>query len=94
MTIALAGGAAIGILFFGGLWLTVKKSLASKTPALWLIGSFLLRSAVTIVGFYFLSGNDWKKMVVCLIGFIIARTFMKQKIQLTKIKLVQTAMKK
>jgi F1F0 ATPase subunit 2 len=94
MTIALAGGGTIGILFFGGLWLTVKKSLASKTPALWLIGSFLLRSAVTIVGFYFLSGNDWKKMVVCLIGFIIARTFMKQKIQLTKIKLVQTAIKK
>jgi F1F0 ATPase subunit 2 len=93
MTIALAGGMATGLLFFGGLWLTVKKSLASRTPALWLIGSFLLRSAVTMVGFYYLSGDDWRRLIICLVGFIIARTFIKQKIQLTKIKLAQTAMK-
>ena len=93
LTIALAGGMATGLLFFGGLWLTVRKSLASKTPALWLVGSFLLRSAVTMAAFYFLSGNDWKRLVICVAGFIIARTFIKQKMQITKIKLSQTAMR-
>lgn len=93
MTIALAGGMITGLLFFGGLWLTVKKSLASKTPALWLIGSFLLRSAVTLVGFYYLSGNDWKRLAICLVGFITARTFLRQKIQSVQIKLSQTAIK-
>lgn len=71
--LALLVGIALGTMFFGGLWWTVKKGVASPRPALWFISSLLLRTGMTLAGFYFVSGADWKKMLACLIGFIIAR---------------------
>lgn len=67
-------GFVLGILFFGGLWLTVKKVVISQRPALWLIGSFLIRVSITLIGFYYLSQGSWKNLLVAVSGFIIART--------------------
>ncbi|MBK5269814.1 MAG: ATP synthase subunit I, partial [Bacteroidia bacterium] len=47
-------GLVLGTLFFGGLWFTVKKSVASKRPALWIFSSFFLRIGLTLIGFYFI----------------------------------------
>ncbi|MEO9146201.1 MAG: ATP synthase subunit I [Ginsengibacter sp.] len=66
-------GMLLGTLFFGGLWFTVKKTVVSKTPALWVFGSFLFRVSITLLGFYFIGLGDWEKLIICLIGFIIAR---------------------
>ena len=66
-------GLLLGVLFFGGLWFTVKKLLTSKTPALLMIGSFVFRISIVSAGFYFIGLGDWKKLVVCLIGFTVAR---------------------
>lgn len=71
---AFIGGIVLGILFFGGLWLTIQKALHSKKPALLFVGSFMLRMAVFLTGFYYVSQNSWQKMLVCLAGFLIART--------------------
>ena len=73
MILAFIGGMLLGTLFFGGLWFTVKKAVASKIPALWVLSSFLFRVSITLVGFYFIGLGDWKKLVVCLVGFIVAR---------------------
>jgi F1F0 ATPase subunit 2 len=78
MTVALFTGILIGAIFFGGLWLTLKKGLTSKNPALWIIGSFFMRTGITLSGFYFISGGDWKRLLVCLLGFIIARMLSKR----------------
>jgi F1F0 ATPase subunit 2 len=69
----LMAGLLLGALFFGGLWWTVQKGLTSRHPVLWFFGSNLLRTGLAVAGFYFTSGGDWRKFVVCLIGFIIAR---------------------
>jgi F1F0 ATPase subunit 2 len=66
-------GWLLGILFFGGLWFTVKKLTASKIPALMVLGSFIVRVGIVLIGFYFIGSGDWKKLIVCLIGFIVAR---------------------
>jgi F1F0 ATPase subunit 2 len=66
-------GWLLGILFFGGLWFTVKKLTASKIPALLVLGSFIVRVGIVLIGFYFIGSGDWKKLIVCLIGFIVAR---------------------
>jgi F1F0 ATPase subunit 2 len=66
-------GFLLGAFFFGGLWWTVQKGLTSQHPVLWFLGSNLLRTALAVVGFYFASRNDWRKFVLCLVGFIIAR---------------------
>lgn len=66
-------GGALGTFFFGGLWWTIRKSLASPKPALWVFGSLLLRMGVTMTGFYLVSGGDWQRLLSCLVGFVMAR---------------------
>ncbi len=75
LPLAMAGvaGLALGVVFFGGLWLTVNRGTASKRPALWFIGSILLRMSVVISGFYFVSGGHWEPLLTCLVGFAVAR---------------------
>lgn len=70
--VLLAGG-LIGTVFFGGLWLTVQKGLTSENPALWFFGSSLLRTGFALAGFYFISQGDWRKILLALLGFFIAR---------------------
>ena len=43
LALALLAGVALGAVFFGGLWWTVRKGVSSKHPALWFLGSLLLR---------------------------------------------------
>jgi len=81
---ALFAGILIGAIFFGGLWFTIKKGLTSKNPALWIIGSFLIRTGITLCGFYFISGGDWEKLLVCLLGFILARMLIKRFLPVSK----------
>jgi F1F0 ATPase subunit 2 len=69
----LGGGVVLGMLFFGGLWWTVAKGVNASQPALWFILSLLLRLAITLSGFYFVAGSDWRRLLICLAGFVIAR---------------------
>ena len=73
--VLLAGGAGVllGVFFFGGLWWTVRRGLSSKRPALWFIGSLLLRTSIVLAGIYLVSGGHWDLMLACLLGFVIAR---------------------
>ena len=75
LTLALAwlAGGLLGAVFFGGLWWTVRKSIASPQPALWIFGSLLVRMSVALTGFYFVAGSHWERMMVCLLGFVMVR---------------------
>ena len=73
LTLALAAGLLLGAIFFGGLWWTVRKGVLSKSPALWFLGSMLLRMSIVLAGFYFVGRGNWQRLVTCLLGFIIAR---------------------
>ena len=73
MALVLIAGMSLGALFFGGLWWTVQKGLSARQPALWFGSSLLLRSAIVLAGFYFVGGPDWQRLLVCLLGFLIAR---------------------
>jgi F1F0 ATPase subunit 2 len=73
LLLALAVGLSLGAIFFGGLCWTVRKGVSSKHPALWFLGSLLLRMSLVLVGFYFVGHGDWRRLVACLLGFIIAR---------------------
>ena len=73
LALALVAGLVLGAIFFGGLWWTVRKGISSRSPALWFLGSMLLRMGVVLAGFYFVGRGDWQRLVTCLLGFIIAR---------------------
>ncbi|MBU1565547.1 MAG: ATP synthase subunit I [Proteobacteria bacterium] len=70
---ALVAGVVLGVMFFGGLWWTVRRGFSSKQPGLWFFGSQLLRVSITLGGFYFVSGGHWQRLLVCLLGFLLAR---------------------
>ena len=70
---ATVAGLALGAVFFGGLWWTLRKSLASEHPALWLLGSLLARMSLLLVGVYLVSGGQWERLLAGLVGEIGAR---------------------
>ena len=73
LLMALVTGLLLGALFFGGLWWTVQKGVSSKRPALWFVGSLLVRTSIALAGFYFIARGHWQRLIVCLIGFVVAR---------------------
>jgi len=70
---ALAAGMLFGAMFFGGLWWTIQKGVSSTRPALWFFSSLLLRTSLTLAGFYVVSDGHWERLLICLVGFTIAR---------------------
>lgn len=73
LALALLAGGALGALFFGGLWWTVLRGASSATPARWFFGSMLLRMGLTLGGFYVIAGGQVDRLLLCLLGFVIAR---------------------
>jgi F1F0 ATPase subunit 2 len=73
LILALPAGMLLGALFFGGLWWTVQRSLLSAQPAILILGSFLLRTVVTLAGFRVALLGGWQALAACMIGFLIAR---------------------
>jgi F1F0 ATPase subunit 2 len=69
---AVAGG-VLGAVFFGGLWWTVRRGVSSPRPALWFLGSMLLRTGMVLAGFYLVGHGSWQRFVACLAGFVAAR---------------------
>jgi F1F0 ATPase subunit 2 len=70
---AFVTGVVLGAMFFGGLWWTVRKGVASRQPALWFFSSLALRTSSALAGFYFVGHGHWERLLVCILGFVIAR---------------------
>jgi len=73
LLMALAAGVLLGGFFFFGLLWTIRRFLSSRQPALWMLGSLLLRTGVVLAGFYYVSAGQWERMLLCLVGFLVAR---------------------
>jgi len=72
--IALASGGLLGTSFFGGLWYTVRHGLTAEYPAAWFAGSLVLRLGLILAGCYLLAPYGWRGLMLCLVGFLIARS--------------------
>ena len=73
LVLALVTGVLLGAMFFGGLWWTVRKGVSSTQPAIWFFGSLLLRMSIALAGFYFIARGHWERLLLCLLGFVVAR---------------------
>ncbi|MET4081950.1 F1F0 ATPase subunit 2 [Pedobacter sp. UYP30] len=73
MVVALVSGLILGIIFFGGLWLTVKKSLGTAYAALWFLASSVIRTAIVLTGFYFIAQGSLPRILISVAGFVAAR---------------------
>jgi F1F0 ATPase subunit 2 len=70
---AAAVGALLGGVFFGGLWQTVRRAVFSRYSGLWFAASMVLRTAVTLGGFYVFSRGRPASLAVSLLGFVAAQ---------------------
>ncbi|TDB68040.1 ATP synthase subunit I [Arundinibacter roseus] len=66
-------GLILGAVYFGGLWLTVRRALTSRSPGLYFLGSYVLRVVICLAGFYYVGMGSWQITLICLAGFIMAR---------------------
>lgn len=81
MLLSLLSGMLLGVFFFGGLWWTVRKGLSAQQPALWFFTSLIVRSTVVVAGFYLVAGSDWKRQLLCLLGFIVTRFIVTRRVR-------------
>jgi F1F0 ATPase subunit 2 len=73
MALSVVAGIGLGTIFFGGLWWTVHKAMTFPRPVHLFFGSLILRMSIALFGFYWIGKDDWKLLIACFIGFIIAR---------------------
>ena len=76
MAIAFAGGAVLGVIFFGGLYFSVDKLTSVKYPALMMLGSTVLRMAILLGGVYLLMSGEVKNAAAALVGIVLAKFVM------------------
>lgn len=70
---AITSGAITGLIYFGGLWLTLKKIAEYKLSYSLLLLSFALRLAFVLLVFYALVIYHWAYLAIALIAFLAMR---------------------
>lgn len=73
IVLAVIAGLLLGLFYYGGLWWTVRQLQTSQHLGLLFAGSFLVRTAVVVGGFFLVSGGDWLLIVASLVAFIGVR---------------------
>ena len=73
LTLALAAGVAIAAFYFGGLWLTVRRAVTSRRPALLTFGSFALRGTVAVVAMVWIARVHWQLLLATMAAFVLVR---------------------
>ena len=81
LAMAFLVGMGTGIVYFGGLWWTVRQLPFARQPALLTMGSFLVRTGISLTAFYLASEGHWERILISLLGFIIIRGFLVRRIQ-------------
>jgi F1F0 ATPase subunit 2 len=71
---AFVAGMALGAFYFTALWWTVRQLPAVHGPARLMLGSFIIRMAALLAGFYLVMGTGhWERLAAAMLGFIIVR---------------------
>jgi F1F0 ATPase subunit 2 len=74
-------GMGAGVVYFGGLWWTVRQLPLVRQPALLTLGSFFVRTGISLTAFYLASGGHWERILISLLGFIIVRGLLVRRVR-------------
>ncbi|WP_340121205.1 ATP synthase subunit I [Methylobacter svalbardensis] len=69
----LVWGALLGLMYFGGLWLTLRRLTEIKRQTIWVLGSLVIRNVLAVIGFFPVVKQGWQYALICLAGFILVR---------------------
>jgi F1F0 ATPase subunit 2 len=78
--IPFVAGLALGAAYFGALWLTIRRMAWSARPTAWLLASTAVRLGLAVGAFYVIMDGRWERLLACLAGFIVMRTYLKRRI--------------
>ena len=70
---ALVAGLALGLLYYGGLWLTVRRLPQSSHPGPLFLSSFVLRTVVAMAGLFVIARASWIPLALAMVGFLVVR---------------------
>ncbi len=82
--LAFAAGLALGAFYFIALWRTVKKLPETLHPVRLMMGSFALRMAVVLMGFYFVMSGHWERLAMALMGFVFMKIILTRRLGIDK----------
>ena len=83
LILAFIAGLALGLFYFGGLWLTIKQLPRSRRPAFLALGSFFLRTALVVFAFYLIVRNgNWQNGIACILGVIGMRIVLVRRVSI------------
>lgn len=83
LQLGLAGavGCLMGWLYFRGLWETLQRLPRQRHPALWMLGSLLLRMAIVLAGFALLARwGSWPAVLAALAGMLLVRLALQRRL--------------
>lgn len=80
MILAFIVGALLGAVFFGGLYLTVRKLNSVKYPALLMMLSLVLRLVILAGGIYLIMDGEIRNLLSAMAGVLLVRFVMIQKL--------------
>lgn len=78
---ALVFGLALGWVYYGGLWLTLRRIANWRQPALAMLTSLVLRLATVAIGLYIIADGHWLRYLAALPGLLLARLWWTRRIQ-------------
>ena len=73
LVISSMAGITLGVLFYGGLWITIRRLPITRHPIAVTLGSFLFRMAIVLTGLLLVTRGRWQNAIACLAGFVIGR---------------------
>ena len=89
LALSLVVGMGLGVIFFGGLWLTLVKLPTTRWPVLMALGSLMGRIGITVLGFYLVMDGWWPRLLACVLGFIVTRQLMIRRLGVTQLPVEQ-----
>lgn len=76
LLIPLLAGSLLGLVYFAGLWQTVKRLPGARHPWRLFAVSYASRMVAVLGGFYLLMDGAWERLAAAVVGFLVVRTLM------------------
>ena len=74
IVLALIAGLGLGVIYFGGLWLTVRRLPSAGSPAALATASLFGRLAIVAAGLYAIAlAKRWELLVAAMAGMLVVR---------------------
>jgi F1F0 ATPase subunit 2 len=82
---AALGGALLALVYFAGLWWTVRRATQVRHPLALVAVSFVLRAALAVAVLLLIMGGDVVRLLVALGGFLVVRTVVLSRVRQSRL---------